>query len=950
MNPVCPIVLALAGLAVSASTVLAQGTPPATGAKAGLDLSPGAPLPVDPRVVQGTLPNGMRYLVMKHSMPPGRAAAWLHVSSGSLNETDRQRGVAHFLEHMAFNGSENFPPGTVIDFFQSMGLTFGRHQNASTSFDRTNFRLEMADNKPETLEKALRFLSDVAFRLTLPAAEIDAERGIILEEKRTRLGAQQRVQEAWLKQMSPGSILGDRMPIGIEDTIKGMSRDDFAAYYNMWYVPSNMTIAVVADMDPAEIEKQIKAKFSDGKKTDRPKDRDVGVKPTDKTRGVIITDAELSRATVSIVRIDAPREPVTTVGGLRSQMTEQVAALAFNRRMEKKIAKAQLAGLSTGLNLGSFAHVLRLSEIRASGEPAKWDVMLKDIATELQRARLHGFADTEVEDAKREILAQAKAAAETDSTRNAITILQGWDQTLAAGEPISSAQQELDVVSGVLPTISTADASKALAEVFNTSAVTFLVQGPSSMTLPSEADLAKKGTEYLAVKPEAEAVAARPTALLEQLPKPVALTTPAVHAQSDVATWTLPNGITAHHRFMDTRKNAVSIQIILAGGELLETDANRGVSDAAIQAWNTAASKKLASTEITDLMVGKNTRLVGNSQPDALSINVGGTPQDLEAGLQLAYLMLTEPKLEQAAFDRWKTGQIQALENVDKSPQRVLAREMLKMIFPENEARVQAMTKPQVEALTRDAAQAWLEQHIKSSPIEVTIVGDITREKAAELVGRYIATLPARDAISTKTYAQKREMTRPKGARVKSFELNTQTKQAQVMRGFYGADLANVSDSRTLAAAAQILSTRVIMRVREKENLVYSARVQSSPGVQFPGFGSINCGAPTDPTKTDRLVQVLGEIYDEFAAQGPTDEEVDVARKQLANRLDEQLREPGYWMRAMQTLAYRGGSLDDAFTEAEFYNTLTGAKIKEVFAKYHAVGDGWTLVVKPKPD
>jgi len=950
MNPVRTIVLASAGLAVSVSGAWAQNTPPASVAKAGSQLSGSDPLPVDGRIVQGTLPNGMRYLVMKHAVPPGRSAAWLHVSSGSLNETERQRGVAHFLEHMAFNGSENFPPGTVIDFFQSLGLTFGRHQNASTGFDRTNYRLEMADNKPETLDKALTFLSDVAFRLTLPIAEIDAERGIILEEKRTRLGAQQRVQEAWLKRMSPGSVMGDRLPIGIEETIKGMNRDDFADYYKMWYVPSNMVIAVVADMEAVEIEKLVKARFSAGKPSERPKDRDVGIKPSDVTRGVIITDPELSRATVAIVRIDNPAPPATTVGGLRSQMVDQLAALAFNRRMEKKVAKAELSGLSVGLSLGTFSNVLRLSEIRASGEPAKWEAMLRDITTELQRARLHGFAGTEVEDAKREVLAQIRAASETESTRNAIAILGSWDQALSSGEPISSAQQDLELANSLLPGITPAEVAAALASRFETSAVTVLVQGPSSMSLPSEEDLAKKGTEFLAAKPAAQAVGARPTALLSELPKPESIGAPQVHQASDVATWTLPNGVIVHHRFMDYRKNSVSVQILLAGGELLETEANRGVSDAAIQAWNTAATSKLASTEITDLMVGKNTRVVGNSQPDALSIGIGGNPEDIETGLQLAYLLLTDPKVEQAAFDRWKTGQLQALQNVDKSPQRVLAREMLRMIFPETEARVQSMTVSQVEALSRDAAQAWLGEHIKNSPIEVTVVGDISRERTAELVSRYIASLPARAIVSTKTYADKRVLKRPAGARTKSIELVTQTKQAQVMRGFYGADLANTADTRTLAAAAQILSTRVISRVREKENLVYSARVQSTPGVQFPGYGTINFGASTDPDKADRLAQVVGEIYAEFAAQGPTEDEVDVVRKQLANRLDEQLKEPGYWMRAMQTLAYRGGSLSDPFSEAEFYQKVTAAEIKAVFAKYANAGDGWTLIVKPKPE
>ena len=184
---------------------------------AALDLN--APLPTDPRLVQGVLDNGLSYIVMKHSNPPGRANMYIHVSSGSLNEKDNQRGIAHFLEHMAFNGSTNFPPGSVVDFFQSMGLTFGQHQNAFTSFDQTTYILSFPDTKPETLDKGMRFFGDVAGRLLLTQEEIEKERQVIMEEKRTRLGAQQRVQEYMLERMIPGSLIGQRLPIGVEDTL-----------------------------------------------------------------------------------------------------------------------------------------------------------------------------------------------------------------------------------------------------------------------------------------------------------------------------------------------------------------------------------------------------------------------------------------------------------------------------------------------------------------------------------------------------------------------------------------------------------------------------------------------------------------------------------------------------------------------------------------------------------
>ena len=258
------------------------------------------PLPTDDKVISGTLPNGMKYLVQKHQNPPGRANMWIHISSGSLNETDEQRGLAHYLEHMAFNGSENFPPGSVIKFFESMGLTFGQHQNAFTSFDQTTYQLSFPDTKPETLDKGMTFFADVAGRLLLTPAEIDEERQVIIEEKRARSGGAQRVQEQILERIAPGSLLGQRLPIGTEQSLLSVQEKNFRDYYGKYYVPSNMTVMVVADEDPAVIIDHIKKNFGKGENVPAPQDQDPAIKPTAETFAIVATDKEITNASISI--------------------------------------------------------------------------------------------------------------------------------------------------------------------------------------------------------------------------------------------------------------------------------------------------------------------------------------------------------------------------------------------------------------------------------------------------------------------------------------------------------------------------------------------------------------------------------------------------------------------------------------------------------------------------
>jgi zinc protease len=935
------LLASVAGLASPVPTAMAQ---PATPAFKDSD-----PLPTDPRLVTGEFANGMRYVVMQHAVPPGRAAVWLHVSSGSLNETEKQRGIAHFLEHMAFNGSANFPPGNVIDFFQGLGLTFGRHQNASTSFDRTNYRLEMPDNNTETVDKALTFLSDVAFRLTLPQEEIDKERGIILEEKRTRIGAQQRVQEAWLKRMAPGSIFGERIPIGVEATINGVMRQDFQDYYGKWYAPSNMAIFMVADLPTNVMVEALRAKFSEGVKTPQPADQDVGVRPITETRGVVITDAELTQATVAIMRLDPPTPPVTTYGRAREQLVEQLGTIAFNRRIERKIARGEFSGLRGGMSAGSFANTMRVAQVQASGTPDKWESMLKDIAAELQRARSFGFSQREIDDARREVLSRAESSLQTDATRGAVQILGSFDAAFASGETLTSAQQDVEILRALDATVTKAQVDAAFSKGFEISAVTFSLQAPSGGNIPTDEQLAAAGKAALAEKVSEESVAEGAKSLMAAIPAPAPIGKPDLHVATQVTTWTLPNGVKVHHRFNDYKKNSVAVAITLAGGELLETSKNRGVTDAATQAWQRAATTTLASTDINDLMIGKKVSVAGFAQPDAIALSVSGTPDDLETGMQLAHLLLTAPKLEQAAFEQWRTGQLQSIESAKKSPARVLFKTLASTVFPAGEDRVMPLTAEQVSAVTRDAAQEWLNTLIAQSPIEVAIVGDLSQEAASALVAKYIATLPSRPAIDAKTHADRRVLARPTGTRVVRETVETETKQAQVVVGFYGVDITNTTDARVMSAAAQLLSTRAIQRIRERENLAYSPRMSSNPSSAYPGFGMFMCGTSTDPAKADRLAEVISEMYAEFAKNGPSEEEVLTVRKQIANTLGEQMKEPGYWLGRTRSLTYRAQNLDDIATEKSFYETLTAATIKDVFSKYYAPDRTWTVIVKPTP-
>jgi zinc protease len=905
-------------------------------------------LPTDPALVRGTLPNGLTYIIRPHKNPEGHVSIWLHVATGSLNETDSTRGLAHYLEHMAFNGSANFPPGSVVPFFQSLGLAFGRDQNAFTGFDQTTYQLTLPAGGRDLIEKGFRFMADVATRLDLGQAEIDNERQIILEEKRARSSPWQRVRDQVYEQLAPESTFGRRLPIGVEETIKSVGRQDFRDYYTHWYVPSNMTVIVVGDADPAVVADLIRQQFGGGPTVPRPVPRDAGIKPTVGLRAIVASDPELTRAEVSMVRIEPPRSPTATVADMRRELVERIGGWAFNRRMSAEIAAGRVSFLDAGASIQDWSGTLRMTSVEASGRPGTWRVMLADLGTALERARLHGFSDREVQDARAALTAEAEEAAQREATRPAREVLYRLNREVSRQGPLMSAAQTLAVLQRLLPGITASEVSDAFRANFDPTRALFIAELPASDDVPSKADLMTLGRTAVAVKPDKPADTPRAAALLATLPRGGSVVESRAHAGSGVTSMWLDNGVRVHHRRMDQRRNEASIVITLAGGPIEETAANRGLTEAALRAWERPATSTLSSTQIEELMTGAKVSVRSGMSGDTVTLTVSGDPAELERGLQLAYLLLTDPVIEDAALAQWKDVEAQRIDERKSQPMQVLAETSAAAIYPRGETRPRSLTAEQVRAITRPAAQAWLRRLITESPIEVAAVGDVGRETATRLVTRYLGALPARPRIGDKTLAALRTIARPQGPLRAAESVDARTPQGAVLAGFFGADLRDLRDTRLLYVAARILTTRMTKTLREERQLVYGIGASSDPAVVYPGFGLFAASAPTDPVKAPVLATAVEEMFAAFAKDGPTPDELTVAKKQMANLLEEVMKTPDFWLGRLSTLDYRGFNLDDLLDAPAQYQGFTAQDVREAFARYDRPEARLNFVVTPR--
>ncbi|MDX2131157.1 MAG: insulinase family protein [Planctomycetota bacterium] len=923
-------------------------------------VSRGQPLPADPSLVTGALPNGLTYIVKPHATPEKRAAVWMHVSTGSLNETDEQRGLAHFLEHMAFNGSANFPPGAVVPYFESLGLTFGRHQNAFTSFDQTTYQLSLPDNQPETLAKGLSFFADVNSRLLLSEAEIDQERGVILNEKTSRKSAMQRVSEAMLLRTAPGSRYAQRLPIGVDETLHSVKRQNFVDYYTAWYGPANTTVIVVADMDPhAAVEKITEAFDTPGAApTPRPVDLDPGVTPYDASFGVVITDPELPRATVSMTRLEPLREPVTTIPDFRQDLVEDLAQRAFNTRLRNLVSDGAASFRGGFAGVSQSGRIIRSVQASVNGAPERWRDMLTDLLAEVQRARLHGFSLREIELARRDVLSTFERQASQEGTIPASGHLARINARLASGDTIMAASQELALARDLLPSITPEECSAWFARTFEPDAVMFAAQMPAGPHAPTEEDLLAAGIVAAAQTPDARHEAAAATSLMSALPQPGEVVASETHDATGVWSGWLSNNVRVHHKYMEERKGQVSVQVTLFGGELYETPETRGNTNAAglaiggggtgVGGGGLPAAKSLSSTQIRELMTGRKVTVRGRVGPDAIQVSVAGDPADLEHAMQLAHLLLTEPRVEPAAFDRWREMMLQFVDTMPRNPLQMFSRTETEARYPEHEVRTKAFTREQIEGVTIEEAQATIDRLIAESPIEVAIVGEVSRERAIELASRYLGSLPQRPRVSAGQFADLRTLPAPDGPKVARVQVDTVTPAAGASVGFYAPDSANVDDVRAMQLAASVLSIRMNTKIREQQRLVYGIRCGVQPGNAYPGYGMVRAGAPCDPANAEALATSIAEVYEAFAQSGPTDEEVAIVKRQTANNLAEAMKDPAFWLGKLEAATADGIPLDDILAAPDAFQAITPAQILEVFNRYYSPQRTVTVVVTPR--
>ena len=932
-------VLALAAVP-HAQTAAAQGTIPP-------ELALDRTLPVDPAVKSGKLPNGLTYFIRENKRPAGRVAMRLAVDAASIQEDPDQRGLAHFLEHMAFNGSENFKPGELVSFLESIGARFGPHVNASTSFDETIYMLEIPTDRPGYVDRGMLVLRDFAAGISLLPAEVEKERGVVLEEWRGRLGAGSRLTEKQLPVIFQGSRYAERLPIGLPEVLQKAPRERLLAFYQKWYRPDRMAVVVVGDIPVAEAEKLITKHFAPipaAKGTVANVDTTV---PAHKETLInMATDPEAQGWSVSI-DFKRKAEEDTTVRGYRKTLAENLLAQMFNLRLRDISRRPNAPFLGAQAGSTSIGRSLELFELEAVVPEGKITEGLGALMTEARRVQQFGFSNDELNRAKAALLAGYERAYKERETAESASYANEYVRHFLTKEPIPGMEFEYKIAATYLPTI-TADEISALArELITEENRVVLGVAPEKKDVPPptvetmRAAINRAGTAP--VERWAEATDRRE--LVEKPPAPGKVASRREVPEIGATVLTLSNGVEVWLKPTDFKNDQIMFSAYAPGGVSLAGEQTFKSASLATAMVGVGGMGGLNPVDLSKMLAGKIAQASPGIGEYQQQISGSSTPKDLETALQLNYLAITQPNMTPEVLELLKRRLEPSLQNRDQNPRAVFG-EKVDQVNTSNHYSSQALTVADLPKLNLEAMRTFYNARFgNAADFTYFFVGAFTEKEITPLLEKWVASLPS----TGKKTAAARDM----GARFPTAVVKEEVKKgkepaSQTVLSFFADPGFDEFEMHRLRAATSVLSIRLREILREELGGTYgvAAGFSNSPPVKSAGEIQIQFGS--SPDNVDKLVTAALTEIERLKVEGPSADDVSKVKELERRDLETNVKQNSYWLGSMQTVHSYGWDPTGIARRDQRTERLTQENIKQMFQKYFPT-DRYTLVtLKPE--
>ena len=911
---------------------------------------PDTPVPPDPSIKIGRLDNGITYYIKYNKKPEQRVELRLAVNAGSICETDGQQGLAHFMEHMCFNGTKNFPSNRIVDMLEEMGMKFGAEINAFTSFDQTIYMLKVPTDKAETINTGFQVLEDWAHQVSLEDVEIDKERGVIVEEWRLGLGAEARMMQKYIPVLLKGSRYAERLPIGKVEIIKSFPYDTLRSFYNNWYRPDLMAVVVVGDIDTKLAEEKIREHFGriPAKSNPQPRIEFPVPENTDPLISVV-TDKEASGFDAQIM-FKQPKAASITYKDYRNSQMRSLYTSMFNTRLQEIARKPDAPFMYAGGGYGSFiGRSLDVYSLYVSSKENQLDKSIELILSENEKVRQFGFNNSELEREKKNILTMyEQGAKEADKTVSS-TFADEFIRNYMTRECIPGYQKEYEMVKELLPGITVEEINKMGQSWITGNNIIALVtaQEKEGVKVPTEQEVAEIIKAAASKKVEAYVDKVLETPLLAEQPVSSPVIKKTENNEFGYTELQFGNGVRMILKPTDFKNDQILISSFSFGGNSLYPD--QDVLTATL-APTVIVQSGLGDYNMTDLQK-KLSGITASLTPyiDELREGVRGTcsPRDLETMLQLNYLYFTRIRRDEDAFNTLKSRLKNQLRPMKAVPLMIFSDTLAKIVSKNNPRVITLPTEAQIDQINLDRViEIFKDRFADASDFTYVMVGNFKVDDITPLLEKYIGGLP-----STKRKENWRDVSPefPEGKVVVDVPKNSE-QQSRVAMVWEDDFRWKPKDRQGFSVLMSILAIKLRESMREDQGGVYGVSISGSPEkLPKPKFSIVSQWG-CSPDNIEKLAQTVLDEMNKIKNEGPTETDLNKVKETFIRERETQVKENSFWLSYLQNHYQYGSRILSLEEYKESVNAMTSKKIQAVAKRYLDTGNYVRVALTPKPD
>lgn len=858
------------------------------------------PLPTDPNVKIGKLANGLTYYIHKNALPAKKIQLRLVVNAGSILETPDQQGLAHFMEHMNFNGLKHFPKNDLVNYLQSIGVEFGADLNAYTSFDETVYILPIPSDDSVKVEKGFTILEDWAFNALLDTAEINKERGVVLEESRLSKGAGARMQKQYFPILFNGSAYSNRLPIGKDSILKNFKPSSLINFYKTWYRPNLMSVVVVGDIDPAAAEKLIVRHFAGYKNPAKivPRPAIIPIPERKGNKSIVVTDKEQPYNILQVINYVEKAKPVKTWGDYRNNIVEGLFNQMVSQRFSEIAQQPNAPFLAAGATFSDFIRGYNsfLSYAVLGDKPAQPAIRAVESVTE--SVKKFGFLPAELERAKVNVLNGAERANKDKDKTQSDRFVDAYVSNFLSGDPIVGIENRYEYLKSELSKI-TVEEINALAKRTETQQGFFtMLMGAekSKSSLPVADSLIYYVTAARAIPAQPYQEKALAKTLIDRMPVAGKIVQETKDAALGTTNLTLSNGITVTLKPTDFKNDEIQMDSWRWGGHHVYPIADKMNAEKAATLVQSMGVKDFSPTDLRKFLAGKTVQVTPYISADDEGIEGRSSLKDMETFFQLVHIYFTQPRKDAALFQNYVSSQKSIMENMKSIPQAYFGDTLSKVVYNNHPYTPIMETAASFDQLNLDRAMAiYKEVFSNADGLHFTFVGNIDIDKMKQYITTYLGSLPGSPTKHTYKDVGLRPAKGPLNIDVKKGA----EKQSLVVMQYSGEMPFSKETDLQLTMLSEVMNIKIIEKLREEMGGIYGGGMRGGlskrPYEQYDIAVSFPCG----PENVDKLVAAFLGIVKDVSDKGIDDKDMAKVKETLKKQYEVQIKNNDYWLQSL---------------------------------------------------